>query len=259
MFDKGSGPPLIVIPGVQGRWEWMQPALLRLARQCRVISYSLKGDIGAKYAADAEQCFDSYLRQLDAVFDRSGLQQSAICGVSYGGFVALRYAATRPERVSALILVSAPAPGWHPSDEQAQYLARPWLSAPAFVVTSPMRVWPEISAAVRPWGSRLRFLLTHGVRVALAPMIPSAVASRVRLQQQLDFRADCDRVSAPTLIVTGDEGLDSVVPVEVTQQYCDLIPGSRYEKMNQTGHIGMLTQPERFANIVCSFVHANHH
>jgi 3-oxoadipate enol-lactonase len=259
MFDKGSGPPLVVIPGVQGRWEWMQPALQTLARQCRVISYSLRGDIRAKYAADAEQSFDTYLRQLDAVFDRSGIERAAVCGVSYGGFVALRYAATRPERVSVLILVSAPAPGWHPSDQQAQYLAKPWLSAPAFAVTSPLRVWPEISAAVRPWGSRLRFLLTHGIRVVLAPMIPSAVASRVRVQQQLDFCADCDHVAAPTLIVTGDEGLDSVVPVEVTQQYLNLIPGSRYEKMNDTGHIGMLTQPARFANIVCSFVHANHH
>lgn len=259
MFDKGSGPPLIVIPGVQGRWEWMQPALLRLARQCRTISYSLAGDIRTKYAADAEHVFDNYLRQVDAVFDRTGIQRSALCGVSYGGFVALRYAATRPERVSSLILVSAPAPGWQPSDQQSHYLARPWLSAPAFVVTSPLRVWPEISAAVRPWGSRLRFLLTHGVRIALAPMIPSAVASRVRAQQQLDFRADCDLVRAPTLIVTGDEDLDSVVPVEVTQQYRHLIPGARYEKMDHTGHIGMLTQPERFANIVCSFVHANHH
>ena len=72
MFDKGSGPPLIVIPGVQGRWEWMQPALLRLARQCRTISYSLAGDIRTKYAADAEHVFDNYLRQVDAVFDRIG-------------------------------------------------------------------------------------------------------------------------------------------------------------------------------------------
>ena len=90
-------------------------------------------------------------------------------------------------------------------------------------------------------------------------MIPSAVASRVRAQQQLDFAPTAIGCSAPTLIVTGDEALDSVVPVEVTQQYRDLIPGARYEKMDHTGHIGMLTQPERFANIVCSFVHANHH
>jgi pimeloyl-ACP methyl ester carboxylesterase len=237
----------------------MQPALRTLARSCRTISYSLPGSNGARRNEDAARAFDNYLRQVDDVFERSGIQQSAICGVSYGGFVALRYAATRPQRVSALILVSSPAPGWQPSPQQAQYIAKPWLSAPAFLVTSPMRVWPEIRAALGPWGSRLRFLVTHGVRVAMAPMIPSAVASRVRVQQELDFLVDCDRVRAPTLIVTGDEGLDSVVPVEVTRKYRDLIPGAHYEKMDRTGHIGMLTQPERFADIVCSFVHANHH
>ena len=47
MFDRGSGPPLIVVPGVQGRWEWMQPALIALSRSCRTISYSLCGDIGS--------------------------------------------------------------------------------------------------------------------------------------------------------------------------------------------------------------------
>ena len=31
----------MVIPGVQGRWEWMLPALRALAKRCRTISYSL--------------------------------------------------------------------------------------------------------------------------------------------------------------------------------------------------------------------------
>src|SRR5262245_11267218 len=26
MFDEGTGVPLLVIPGLQGRWEWMRPA-----------------------------------------------------------------------------------------------------------------------------------------------------------------------------------------------------------------------------------------
>ena len=31
MFDQGKGAPLIVIPGVQGRWEWMAPTVDALA------------------------------------------------------------------------------------------------------------------------------------------------------------------------------------------------------------------------------------
>ena len=38
-----------------------------------------------------------------------------------------------------------------------------------------------------------------------------------------------------------------------------MIAGARYEKLDGTGHIGMLTQPVRFAGIVSNFVHANSH
>ena len=47
VFDRGSGPPVIVVPGLQGRWEWARPALHRLASTCRAISYSLSGDFGS--------------------------------------------------------------------------------------------------------------------------------------------------------------------------------------------------------------------
>jgi 3-oxoadipate enol-lactonase len=259
MFDHGSGPPLIVIPGVQGRWEWMKPALVALQARCRTIAYTLCGDRGAGSTLDPALGFDNYLRQLDAVFDATGVERAALCGVSYGGFIALRYAATRPERVSSIVFTSSPAPGWSPSARQSRYLARPWLSTPAFVITSPFRVWPEIARALPDWRSRLSFVMQHGPRVISAPMIPSRAAERVRLQQSLDFGPDCTRVEAPALIVTGEEDLDTVVPVHVTRTYESLLRDARYEVMTNTGHLGMLTQPERFAQIVGGFVNAHHH
>jgi pimeloyl-ACP methyl ester carboxylesterase len=254
IFDRGSGPAVIVVPGVQGRWEWMHPALTALSRRCRAISYTLCGDFGSGMRANPEIGFENYLRQLDAVVQRTGVERFALCGVSYGGWIALRYAATRPERVSALILVSAPSPGWSPSARQRAHISKPWRSAPAFVVAAPFRVWPEIRAALPSWTSRLRFVVTHGLRVLSAPMIPPLMAARVRQEQALDFCPDCSRVRAPTLIISGEDGLDSVVPVPVTQRYRSLIPGSRYEMMTHTGHLGMVTQPDRFADLVSGFI-----
>jgi len=253
VFDHGTGPPLIVIPGVQGRWEWMTPALRELQKRCRTVSYTLCGDFGSGMRFDPALGFDSYIRQLDAVFERTGLEQAALCGVSYGGFIALRYAALRPERVSRLILVSSPSPGWTPSARQRSYLDRPWMSAPRFVLTSPLRIWPEIRAAYDTWPERLVFTVRHGMRVAAAPMIPPLMAARVRLQQSIDFGPDCERVTAPTLIVTGEDGLDFVVPAEITRRFLTLIPGSRYVKIERSGHIGLLTQPVKFADAVESF------
>jgi pimeloyl-ACP methyl ester carboxylesterase len=257
MFDQGTGPVVVVVPGLQGRWEWMTPALRQLATRCRVISYSLCGDLGSGRAADGSLGFEGYIRQLDDVLHAAGVERAAICGVSFGGFIALRYAAQRPSRVGALVLASAPAPGWRPSPQQARWLARPWLSAPAFVASSPFRLWPEVRAARPTLPSRLGFFAQQGLRAARSPMIPGLMARRIREAQALDFRQDCARVQVPTLIVTGEEALDRVVPVRSTRSYASLIRDARYETMEHTGHIGMLTQPDRFADLVGGFVHAH--
>ena len=246
MFDQGSGSPLVVIPGVQGRWEWMRPALRALATRCRTISYSLP----------RVDDFDQFVAEMDATLDRRGIESAAICGVSFGGLIALKYAATRPARTKALILVSTPSPSWAPSAMQARYLARPWLSAPAFFATAPVRMWPEIAAAIDAWPSRMRFCVEHAVRVAAAPVDPSQMATRIRLKPGPDLCADCARVTAATLVITGEDTLDTVVPVTSTVEYTRLIPGARHETLHRTGHIGLVTQPERFARLVGEFINA---
>jgi 3-oxoadipate enol-lactonase len=256
MFDQGSGPAVVVVPGLQGRWEWMLPALRRLATECRVISYSLSGDLGSGRRLDRSAGFDDYVRQLDDVLDAANVDKAAICGISFGGFVALRYAARRPGRVGALVLASAPAPDWEPNPQQARWLSRPWMSAPAFVASSPFRLWPEVRAARPTWASRLGFFAAQGLRAAAAPMIPSLMARRIQEAQCLDFGEDCARVDAPTLVVTGEADLDRVVPVRGTRSYASLIRGASYQLLEGTGHIGVLTKPERFAAIISGFVHA---
>jgi pimeloyl-ACP methyl ester carboxylesterase len=258
IFDKGEGPPLVLVPGLQGRWEWAKPALQHLARRCRAISYSLSGDFGSRRRLDPRLGFENYVRQLDDVLDAAGLERAAICGVSFGGFVAVRYAAMRPERVSALVLASAPGPEWEPNPQQARWISRPWWSAPAFVLTSPLRVWPEISAALPTIADRAGFFVRQTLRCAAAPMNPALMASRIRSAEASDFRGDCARIVAPTLVVTGEEGLDRVVPVRSTRTYASLIPRADYVMLTGTGHMGLLTQPARFADVVSGFVHANH-
>jgi 3-oxoadipate enol-lactonase len=259
MFDRGHGPALVVVQGLHGRWEWMKPALVELAATCRTISYSLSGDIGSGERPDPTLGFGNYLRQLDTVIDRAGAAQVAVCGISFGGFVALRYAATRPNRVTSLVLASSPAPGWRPNPQQARWLARPWMSAPAFVATSPARVWPEVRASFPTWSSRLGFFVRQGIRSATAPMIPSLMAERIRLAQQTDFAQDCARIEVPTLVLTGEEPLDRVVPVASTRSFCMLIRGAECNVLEGTGHLGVLTQPSKFARVVGEFVHAHSH
>jgi pimeloyl-ACP methyl ester carboxylesterase len=258
IFDQGSGNPIVVVQPLQGRWEWTQPLLRELARHGRTVTYSLSGELGSGRRTGGRVDMGEYLAQLRDVMDGAGLKQAALCGISFGGAVAARFAAEFPDRVTRLVIVSSPGPGWRASDVQASYVARPFRSLPAFAAGALTRVTPEIVSALDTWSARLGFALRYGFTAVRYPSKPHLMAERVRLLEGLNLAGDCARITAPTLVVTGEPDLDRVVPVASTRRYADLIANARYVMMDKTGHQGVLTQPQRFAALVSDFVNADH-
>ncbi len=254
MIDIGKGPPIVLIPGIQGRWEWMAPAVEALAARTRAISYSLCGDRGSGCRLDAARGFENYMAQLDGVFEAAGLRRAALCGVSYGGLIAVHYAARHPERVSALILVSAPGPRWRPDQRVMKYVRAPRLLAPLFMVRSPRAVAREVASALPGRRDRWAWRRRHFTYVLRAPVSPVLMAQRIRFALEVDFTKNWGRITSPTLVVTGEQELDQIVPVETTRDYLECIPGARHVVFSGTGHLGLVTQPARFAEIVCDFV-----
>jgi pimeloyl-ACP methyl ester carboxylesterase len=80
------------------------------------------------------------------------------------------------------------------------------------------------------------------------------MAARARLISSDDVRPDCARIAAPTLVITGERHLDHVVPVDGSSEYLRLIPNARAAVLERTGHLGSITRPEAFAEIVRAFV-----
>jgi pimeloyl-ACP methyl ester carboxylesterase len=74
-----------------------------------------------------------------------------------------------------------------------------------------------------------------------------------------DVAADCRRITAPTLVITGEAGLDYVVPVDGSSEYVRLIAGARAAVLPDTGHIGCNTRPQEFAALIRRFVDDQHH
>jgi pimeloyl-ACP methyl ester carboxylesterase len=253
MIDTGSGTPVVLIPGLQGRWEWMRPAVEAMAKRNRVVSFSLCDERSSPFPCELERGFENYIDQTVAAMDRAGIEKATIAGVSYGGLIASEFAARHPHRVTALVLASALHSAWQPNNLQRQYLRSPWLMSPVFVATAPVRMRPEVRATFPTVGARLRFMASHGVRCAMAPTSPGKMARRIAWASKHRF-ADLRAIVSRALILTGERGLDNVVPVDITERYMSELQSAERVVLERTGHIGIVTRPDRFAEVIGNFI-----
>lgn len=253
VVDKGSGTPIVLIPGLQGRWEWTSPAVDALAKHHRVITFSLCDERTSQFPCDPQRGFENYLEQVDQVMRQARIERAVIAGVSYSGLIATEFAARHPDRVSALVLVNALHPSFEPTEQQRRYLNAPILTSPLFLASGPQRYRPEMVAAMPSLIERLKFALSAGVRVLMAPANPSRMARRVAWAKSHRF-ADPRSVKAPVLLVTGEPELDRVVPVDLTRRYLDEFTKAEHVVVRQTGHLGMATRPDAFADVLERFV-----
>jgi pimeloyl-ACP methyl ester carboxylesterase len=248
VVDRGSGLPLVLIPGLQGRWEYMRATVDALAESFRVITFSLgSGDL------------DALARQVIAALDEKQIDRAAVCGVSFGGLVAVRTAARHPERVSSLVLASTPRPALTLRRRHEIYLKAPWFFGLLFLAETPWRLRREVRTAIPDRRERRRFALSALTTFCAAPVSLTKMAARARIVAGSTLAADCGRITAPTLVITGEPHLDYVVPVEGSYEYVSSIANARAAVLRGTGHIGSMTRPATFAALVRAFVEGQHH
>jgi len=256
IVDKGSGTPLVLIPPLQGRWEYMGDTVDALATRVRVITFSLCGERSSGLRFDPTRGLANYESQVLQALNDRGIDRAVICGVSFGGVVAVRVAADHPDRTAALILASTPGPSFHLRPRHVMYTRAPWLFGPLFLAELPRRFRPEFTAALPDAKARRRFALRQIRTFLRAPLSLRRMGQRARLIGVLDLADLCSRIAAPTLVVTGEPALDFVVPVQGSTDYARLIPDARSAVLERTGHHGTITRPDAFAALVQEFVGA---
>src|SRR5687767_6029452 len=255
IIDVGAGSPVVLIPGIQGRWEWMRLAVDVLSKYCRVITFSLADEPTSGARFDEPAGFWSYVQQVADVLEGAAVRHATICGVSYGGLIAAAFTARHPEKVSALALSSAIPPSWKP-DARAEFLMRaPLLFSPLFCIGS-LRMCPEIFAA-RGTLPGAAFAAQHAATVLAHMFSPRLMARRARMVASLDIERELTKVRCPVLVMTGESTLDRVVPVELTREYRRIWPHATEVVLQRTGHLGLITRPEEFSRLVSSFADQN--
>jgi pimeloyl-ACP methyl ester carboxylesterase len=230
----------------------MRPAVDALSKHCRVITFSLADEPTSGASFDEATGFDCYLRQIGDALDVAGLPSAVICGISYGGLIAAAFAARYPERTRGVVVVSAIAPTWTP-DARVRFLMRaPRLLSPLFCINS-LRLFHEMVAAKEGLRPALAFGIRHLATVARHRFSPVLMARRVLRLDGNALAAELAQMHAPALVITGQAELDRVVPVSLTREYLRIWPHARAATIARCGHLGPITRPEEFAELVARF------
>jgi pimeloyl-ACP methyl ester carboxylesterase len=127
----GEGPfDLVWVPGffshidLQMEWPLWANFFRRLASFCRLICFDKRGT-GLSDRTGTIPTIEERMDDVRAVMDTAGSERAALMGFSEGGPMSIVFAATYPQRTSALILYGsyarrawAPDNAWGATDEQ---------------------------------------------------------------------------------------------------------------------------------------------
>ena len=228
----------------------MAPAVDALAQRCRVITFSLADEPSADWPSRGTG-FDAYVEQVAQALDAAGAERAVICGVSYGGLVATAFAKSYPDRVAGLALVSAIPPSWRPDARAMFFMRSPNLLLPLFLLSS-LRLHREIAAAYGGWWRGMWPSIRQGARSLAYFPAPRRMARRATLVTHAHLDG-LGALQVPVLVVTGETGLDRVVPTQLTAEYCRIWPHATAVTLERTGHLGLVTRPDEFAATIARF------
>ncbi|MFF2330356.1 MULTISPECIES: alpha/beta fold hydrolase [unclassified Streptomyces] len=155
-YGPDDAPPLVLLAGGGSTSTVWYAQAAHLGRTHRVHAVDLIGDPGRSVAGDrAIRTVADLTTWLDAVLDGMGADRTALCGHSYGAWIALQYALHAPHRVGKLVLLDPTQcfAGFRPG-----YLLRalPMLLRPSEKRTHAFLRWETGGAALDPTWLRLR-------------------------------------------------------------------------------------------------------
>jgi class 3 adenylate cyclase len=236
----GTGPPDIVFiwgPFSNLDLVWEHPPARRFLEQLASIGRLIMFDKRGTGLSDRATELSSLEEQMDdvvAVLDAVGSDRTVLMGGGDASMMTTLFAATHPERTSALILSGArvritatedfpwafPADRWH--DLSAQ-LADQWGQGISQFVAAPSSLGDE---RARQWWARLE-------RQSLGP---GDVKRMFDLLTQTDVRPVLGTIQVPTLIV--HRVGDTFSPIEQSRYLAEHIPGARLVELPGQDHAG---------------------
>ncbi|HET7048268.1 MAG TPA: alpha/beta hydrolase [Solirubrobacteraceae bacterium] len=179
-----------------------------------------------------------------------GIERAALVGNSFGAAVALRVAAVAPAAVTAMALISPPAPGLEPSPQLKAVWDTEEAALEAGDVEAAVKAivdgWtlPDAPEAIR---QRVATMQRRAFELQLA--VPDAAEAPDPLEQHPEV---LERLDVRTLTAAGEHDMRDFI--EGAQQLAQTLPDARYVTIGGAGHLAPLETPEAFEELLREFL-----
>ncbi len=245
--------------GPGGDHTSVRPVFAPLADQLQLVYFDHRGQGRSARGPRESYTLENNVEDMEALRQHLGLDTIIVMGVSYGGMVALTYAARYPRRVARLVLiVTAAHRGFitrakeilaeRGTPEQQQVAQRLWEGT--FESEEQMR---EYFAVMGPLYSLRHDPSAAEIAARRAIYSPDAINEGFGgFLRNYDVTAQLGAITAPTLVIAGRH--DWICPPELSEEIAQRIPGARLRIFEQSSHRVWADEPEAFLSTLRAFL-----
>ena len=249
--DVGSGPPLLMIPGLAATRVVFDPLVALLRGRHRVLVYDQRG-IGASEITPGPYTTEQLADDAAEVLEGLGIERAHVVGASFGGMVAQQLAVRHGNRVGALVL-AATGPGRNhlvqePDRSASDALLGKGAKSPeeAYAIACTVLYSPAFQESHR------EFIDAQVRDRALRPIAGRAFQAQLAASRDHDVWDRLPAITAPTLVAHGSE--DVVMPLANARLLAERVPRATLEVFDGAGHLFFHEEPERAAESLAAFV-----
>jgi pimeloyl-ACP methyl ester carboxylesterase len=255
--DSGSGIPIVFVHEFAGDYRSWESQVRHFARSYRCIAYNARGYPPSDVPANGERYSQDRARDdIRAVLDALKLDQAHIVGLSMGGFAALHFGFTYPQRARSLVVAGCgygAAPNQrHQFAEEAEAAARKFEESMAKAAEAyalgPTRVQFQNNDP-RGWREFVDQLAEHSSEGSARTMR----GVQKRRPSLFDLVDKMKTITVPTLVMTGDEDWPCLEPALLMKR---TIPTAALVVMPNAGHTINLEEPAAFNQHLADFFRA---
>ncbi len=212
-----------------------------LSKSYYCIAYDVRG-LGKSYVGDGQYTMEAFVWDLYSVIDGLNLDKPVLCGLSMGGYIALRAVEKEQKRFKALILCDTRSQ----SDDNEGKLKR--AMAINQINTEGLSAFVEPFVTNCFWKQTVRKQtgLFNGILESSKKHNPIGVkGGLIAMLSRTDTTKALKKFKLPTLILVGK--YDALTPPEVMEKMAKKIKKSDFYVVPKAGHMAPLENP-KFVN-----------